>query len=231
MRTRLFADAKLKTETFTAGYVDSTEILYPVNGCGNKKNETFVRGMGYVKYKAKSVQQVPALSEISYPAIRAYAQQYGIPCVFHALHLDDGSFYKDYSKMEVLNAVELGEDFDSFMFHWHQVGTDFIEAVKEKYNVRFEGEWAYSNINKNQMTFRVDIQPERYIEHSFSCIMRTKPMFDPVRFEKALIKFLIKFENSSDEFLEKLNNTSVHDMIVMMSNKEIAQRMKQKLSL
>lgn len=205
---------------------------YPINNEGWNEKEIFIYGHGWKKYTdsmRKSMVDVPNLpgdwtaqdiqevtDKFSLDVAQGLLEGWG-----SSLH-SDRSYGLEYAKHELANMAYFGKVYDEFTDKVHDLSQRFIKHLMG-HGYRLEGAWLYYKeelIGQAGLYEEIWLSPLQHIEHLLKGIVHIRPSFDPIHFEKMLIKLFIARPNYGEEELKK--HISVRDRIKFLTTQTIA---------
>ena len=204
-------------------------IWYP---CKVDDTELFIRGKGWVKLKGEKPEVGNLPVEWTAENIQYYHKFYGSMAVCGGLLegwgnnslYQDGSYGLDYAKAELQNMAIFGKVYDEYTDYVQKVGNEFIANLREGYRIERGTLWYKDHL----ICFldRVHLHPLMHVEHLIKGLVPIRPSFDPISFDRMLVKLLV-----AESLYEDPSNTtnmihdrvvSVYDRIAYLSNEEVA---------
>jgi len=211
---------------------------YPT--CKGDTNEIFIYGKGRIKigkWKKEVIQ--PLSNPFTAKELKAVKDQYGYHAAMGMIQgwgayslFDDQSIGLSYTKFEIYNMADLGEEYDEFTDDVQIIGDNFIQGLLN-HEFRMEGKclWIKDNlVGFTDIYEKIRLHPLLHLDHSvgdFSFMSRRMlPVFNPITFDDMLVMlFNAKYQNGSDykkadKMLAKY--VSVYDRIKHLTTKAIA---------
>ena len=196
----------------------------------------FIRGKGTFKLGKRmqaSIVDVPRLpfnwtaadikktaDDFSLAVAEGLLQGWGSQSLFQ-----DSSVALCYAKHELYNMAYFGKAYDDFTDKVDKVGQRFIKSLLHK-DYHLDGAWFSYKKNAGDIAMgqaglyeEIRLSPLQHIDHLLQGIVHTAPMFDPITWDKLMVK-LIAARRNSRALLDKY--VSVKDRIKFLTTQKIA---------